>query len=156
MADSSQHPDAHDVLGVYQALLDAWNRQDAAGMASVLTSGALIVGFDGSQMVGPEEVETTISGIFAHHKTASYVSIVRSLRFVGPDVALIHAVAGMTPPGKTEINPAVNAIQTVVASRRDGRWLIQQYQNTPAAFHGRPEASEALTRELQDAVNARG
>jgi uncharacterized protein (TIGR02246 family) len=156
MADSSQNPDSGEVLAVYRALLDAWNRQDAAGMAAVLTSDALIVGFDGSEMVGPEEVETTISGIFAHHRTASYASIVRSLRFVGPDVALIHAVAGMTPPGKTEINPAVNAIQTVVASRHDGKWLIEQYQNTPAAFHGRTELAEALTRELQDAVNARG
>jgi uncharacterized protein (TIGR02246 family) len=156
MADSSQNPESRDVLAVYHALLDAWNRQDAAGMAAVLTSDALIVGFDGSEMVGPEEVETTIRGIFAHHQTASYVSIVRSLRFAGPDVALIHAVAGMTPPGTTEVNPAVNAIQTVVVSRHDGKWLIEQYQNTPAAFHGRPELAEALTRELQDAVNARG
>jgi hypothetical protein len=47
----------------------------------------------------------------------------------------------------------VNAIQTLVAARRDGRWRVELFQNTPAAFHGRPEASEALTAELRGALS---
>ena len=47
---------------------------------------------------------------------------------------------------------AVNAIQILVAARRDGQWRIELFQNTPAAFHGRPEASEVLTAELRAAL----
>jgi hypothetical protein len=44
---------------------------------------------------------------------------------------------------------AVNAVQTLVAVRRDGAWQVAVYQNTPAAFHGRPELSQSLTEELR-------
>jgi hypothetical protein len=58
----------------------------------------------------------------------------------------------MVPPGRSDINPAVNAIQLLVASHRDGRWQIELFQNTPAAFHGRPELSAALTEELRSVL----
>jgi hypothetical protein len=55
----------------------------------------------------------------------------------------------MVPPGATDIKPEVNAIQVLVAVRRDGVWRVAHFQNTPAAFHGRPEAAKALTEELR-------
>jgi len=58
----------------------------------------------------------------------------------------------MVPPGKSDLNPAVNAVQTLVAARQDSRWRIAVFQNTPAAFHGRPELSERLTEELRQVL----
>lgn len=55
----------------------------------------------------------------------------------------------MVPPGGSDINPAVNAIQSLVAVRREDLWRIALFQTTPAAFHGRPELSEQLTSELR-------
>jgi hypothetical protein len=55
----------------------------------------------------------------------------------------------MVPPGQTDINPAVNTIQTLVAVKRDGTWRIALFQNTPAQFHGRPELVQQLTEELR-------
>jgi len=55
----------------------------------------------------------------------------------------------MIPPGSSDINPAVNAIQTLTAIKQDGQWSIALFQNTPAQFHGRPDLSEALTAELR-------
>src|SRR5947208_2274032 len=81
---------------------------------------------------------------------ATYVAKVRGVSFPAPTVAILHAVAGMVPPGGSDINAAVNAVQTLVASKRDGAWRGELFQNTPAAFHGRPEASEALTNELRE------
>jgi hypothetical protein len=46
----------------------------------------------------------------------------------------------------------LNAIQTFVASREAGGWQVQALQNTPAAFHGRPEARELLTAELREVL----
>ena len=68
---------------------------------------------------------------------------------IADGVALLRAVVGMVPPGQSELNPDVNAVQTVVATRRDDDWRITLLQNTPAQYHGRPEAVAALTAELR-------
>jgi uncharacterized protein (TIGR02246 family) len=141
--------DEDDVRSIYQRLLDAWNRRDAAAYAALFDDGANVVGFDGSQMNGRSEIESTLAGIFAHHQTASYVSIVREVRTLTPEVAILRAVVGMVPPGQTDINPAVNAIQSLVAVKRGGQWRIALFQNTPAQFHGRPEITQQLTEELR-------
>jgi uncharacterized protein (TIGR02246 family) len=74
---------------------------------------------------------------------------VRDVRSLSADVALLRAAVGMVPPGGDDINPATNAIQSLVAVRLEGRWQVALYQNTPAAFHGRPEAAVELTDELR-------
>jgi hypothetical protein len=71
-------------------------------------------------------------------------------------MGILRAVAGMVPDGAKDINPAVNAVQTLVAAERGGMWWIEVFQNTPAAFHGKPELSEALTRELREAAGREG
>jgi hypothetical protein len=55
----------------------------------------------------------------------------------------------MVPPGQRELNPAVNAIQTLVAEEHAGRWRIVVFQGTPAQYHGRPDLAEQHTAELQ-------
>jgi hypothetical protein len=40
---------------------------------------------------------------------------------LSPDVVLLRAVVGMIPPGQSDLNPDANAVQTLVAARRDGR-----------------------------------
>ncbi len=55
----------------------------------------------------------------------------------------------MHPPDQKEINPAANAIQSLVAVRASSGWRIAHFQNTPAQFHGRPELADALTEELR-------
>jgi hypothetical protein len=80
---------------------------------------------------------------------------VREIRPLAPTIFVLRAVAGMIPPGKSEINPAVNAVQTLVAQKQLDVFRIAIFQNTPAAFHGRPELSQQLTQELQEAVNSR-
>jgi uncharacterized protein (TIGR02246 family) len=74
---------------------------------------------------------------------------VREVRFLTPDVAVLRAVAGLVPAGTRDLNPDLNAVQSLVAARHGGQWRVELYQNTPAAFHGRPEESAALTAELR-------
>jgi hypothetical protein len=58
----------------------------------------------------------------------------------------------MAPPGKMELNPAVNAIQSLVVLETAGQPRIALLQNTPAAFHGRPELAARLTGELTEVL----
>jgi uncharacterized protein (TIGR02246 family) len=137
------------IAALYRHLLDCWNERDASAFAACFTDDGYSIGFDGSQMSGRAEIAATLSQIFADHMTARYVGKIRAINLLAPDVAVLRAVVGMVPRGQSDINPAVNAIQTVVAARRDGEWGIAQLQSTPAQFHGRPELSEALTQELR-------
>jgi len=67
-------------------------------------------------------------------------------------VAILRAIVGMVPPGQVDLNPALNAHQTVVASRREGIWRIELLQTTPAQFHGRPDLVQQMTEELRQVL----
>jgi uncharacterized protein (TIGR02246 family) len=139
-----------DVTELYRRLIAGWNFADADAMAASVASDGLVVGFDGSQMVGRDQVATELGRIFGDHETATYVTKVRSVKALGADGALLHAIAGMVPPGGSEVMPDRNSIQTIVAARDGDRWSVALFQTTPAQFHGRPELTEALTAELNE------
>lgn len=146
MADTS--PDAA-VRALYRQLLDRWDRRDALGMAALFSAEGSIVGFDGSAINGRPEIEAHLAPIFAQHPTPTYVAKVREVRLLAVDVVLLRAVAGLVPRGKTDINPDLNAIQSLLARNQSDGWKIELFQNTPAAFHGRPELGRQLTDELR-------
>jgi uncharacterized protein (TIGR02246 family) len=144
--------DEKEVGLLYQELLKRWNKRRASEMTDLFAEDGNLVGFDGSQINGRSEARTVLSQIFANHQTAAYLGIVKEVRLLSPDVAILRAVAGMVPPGESDINPEVNAVQTLVAVKQQNKWIIALFQNTPAAFHGRPELSERLTEELRQAL----
>lgn len=148
--------DVHDAVRVYEQLLNAWNKQDAEGFAAHFTEDGNTVGFDGSSMNGREEIASELGRIFSDHQTASYVAKIREIRQVAPQLVLIRSVVGMVPPGQSEINPETNAIQNLLLSKQAGHFKIEVLQNTPAAFHGRPELADELTGELTDVLRADG
>src|SRR5829696_9848681 len=99
---------------LYGQLIDGWNAHDAQEMADAIAPDGLVVGFDGSQMLGADAVAAELGAVFADHETASYVTKVRSVTELGSDAALLHAVSGMVPPGGSELMEERNQIQTVV------------------------------------------
>jgi Asp-tRNA(Asn)/Glu-tRNA(Gln) amidotransferase A subunit family amidase len=80
---------------------------------------------------------------------AQRLCFIREVRFIADVVAVLSAVVGIVPPGRNELNPDANAVQTLVAKRSDDGWRIALLQSTPAQYHGRPEARAALTAELR-------
>jgi uncharacterized protein (TIGR02246 family) len=144
----------HDAVRVYEQLLNAWNNQDAEGFAALFAEDGNVVGFDGSSMNGREEIASELGRIFSDHRTASYVAKLREVREVASQLVLIRAVAGMVPPGESQINPWTNAIQHMLLSRQGGRFKIEVFQNTPTAHHARPDLAEQLTQELSEVLTA--
>lgn len=145
--------DEHEVAALYTALLNCWNRRNAAEFAALFAPDGNLVGFDGTQVNGRKEIAAHLGQVFAQHKTPTYVGIVREMRMLGAEISMLRAVAGMVPAGKSELNPALNAIQTIVAMQYAGDWRIELFHNTPAAFHGRPQASEQLSAELRQLLS---
>src|SRR5688572_4769705 len=119
-------------------------------MAALFTHDGSLVGFDGSQIDGgPSAVAAHLTPIFASHATPAYVGKVREVRELAPRVSLVRAVTGMVPEGRRDLNAALNTIHTLVAVDGGGTWRAAMFQSTPAAFHGRPDLSLALTEELR-------
>src|SRR4030095_397843 len=112
---TSDPEDESAIRSLYQQLLDSWNRREADKFASLFSETAQVIGFDGSQMTGQEVIGAELAGIFADHMTATYVSKIREVRFPTKNVAILRAVVGMIPRGQSELNPNVNAIQTLTA-----------------------------------------
>lgn len=140
---------------LYHKLLEAWNARDASAMARLYAPHGGQVGFDGSVANGPAEIEALMAPIFRDHPTARFVAKIREVRSLGANAAILRAVAGMITPGKHDIMPERNAIQTLVASLAlDGQWRVAMFHNTPARFDGRPQASIDLTEELRSVVDA--
>ncbi|ALX48466.1 SgcJ/EcaC family oxidoreductase [Lentibacillus amyloliquefaciens] len=144
--NASVHDEVHEV---YQTLINAWNNRDAQGMAEQFTEQGVQIGFDGSKIIGQEEILSHLKPIFEQHPTPPFITKIKNIRSLGSDAAILHAIAGMVPPGKTDIEPEFNAHQTLVAVKKGNDWRIELFQNTPAQFHGRPELVEQMTEELR-------
>ena len=138
-----------EIRHLYKALLEKWNNHDAQGFAELFTPMANVIGFDGSQMNGRQQIRDGLTAIFQEHKVATYVAIVEEIRPLSGEACILRAQVGMLPPGQQKVNPEVNAIQTLLLVYSGKQWQIELYQNTPAAFHGRPELVQELTQALQ-------
>lgn len=145
--------DEKEVRDIYRRMIAAWNSGDADAMTRDFSENANIVGYDGTEVCGREQIRKHLAGIFADHKVASYVAVIRELREIVPDVAVLRGNVGMIPPGKKEVNRDRHAVQSLVAGRHGGRWQVELFQNTPAAWHGREADLRKLTAELQAAAD---
>jgi uncharacterized protein (TIGR02246 family) len=141
-----------EVEGLYTALLDAWNDRDAQAYARCFVEEGSIVGFDGSMVDGRDAIERHLSEIFGGHATPAYVSKILDVRYLAVNAVLLRAVAGMVPPGQADLNPALTAVQSLVAVYRQGPWVAAFFQNTPAQLHGRPQELERLNAELRQVL----
>lgn len=112
------------VRNLYGAILDGWNRMDAAAFADPFVEDGEVIGFDGTPVRGRSEIVEAMDSIFRDHKTGSYIGVVRDVRHVGERAALLRAVSGVVPAGAEDINTDLNAVQSLVAERRDGAWGV--------------------------------
>jgi uncharacterized protein (TIGR02246 family) len=146
MADDAEA----EVRELYRRIIDGWNQSDGNEFAAPFADDGVVIGFDGSESNGREAIADEMNRIFADHETGTYVGKVRDVRMVGPDAALLRAVAGVIPAGRDDLEPKQNSAQSLVAERSADGWRVVLYHNTPAQYHGRPEAVESLTAELRE------
>ncbi|MBM7553589.1 SgcJ/EcaC family oxidoreductase [Thalassobacillus pellis] len=139
-----------NIENVYQLLIKAWNDRNAGGMAELFVDDGEIIGFDGSISKGPEEIYAHLHPIFKDHPTAPFVIKVKEVRALGDGATLLRAIAGMVPPGGSDIHSDFNTHHTLITLTNEQGSKIVLFQNTPAQFHGRPELVEQMTEELRE------
>jgi uncharacterized protein (TIGR02246 family) len=150
---SMNSAEGKSVQDLYHRFLSAWNDRDARGMADHFTGDAEMIGYDGSQAIGRDEIYSHLSPIFENFPTPPYYGKVKSISVLSDNAVILRAIAGMVPIGKTDLSPELNTHHTLVAVKEGESWLIKLFQNTPAQFHGRPELVEKMTKELKELVN---
>jgi hypothetical protein len=65
------------------------------------------------------------------------VGEVTSVRFLTPEVAVMHAIGGTVMRGKSTPAPERDSIQTLIATQCSGEWRLTAFQNTRVRPMGR-------------------
>jgi uncharacterized protein (TIGR02246 family) len=119
------------VRDLYQELMDGWNRGSGDAFAAAFTDDGDLVAFDGTHFKGREEIAPFHQELFDKWmKGTRLVGRVEDVRFLSPDVVLMHAIGGTVMRGKSEPSPERDSIQTLVAVRQDDKWRLAAFQNT--------------------------
>jgi uncharacterized protein (TIGR02246 family) len=130
-AAANHSADEAAVRALYQQLMDGWNQGSGDAFAAVFTEDGDLVAFDGTHFKGRQEIAPFHQQLFDKWlKGSRLVGQVKDVRFLSPDIALMHAVGGTVMRGKSEPSPERDSIQTLLATRQDGEWRLAAFQNT--------------------------
>ncbi len=126
---------ADDVAAIQAVLADsykAWAAGDADGMVADYTPDATAI-MPGSLRDGRDVIRRNMAlGFEGPLRGSSTVNKQLGIRFVGRDGAIVISESAILFAGETEVpddRRKVNA--TWVFEKRDGRWLIAAYHNSP-------------------------
>jgi len=133
--------DEQVMQGILQQLENAWNHYDSVSFAEVFAEDANFIHIFGGQLDGRVAIEAAHRNIFATIYKGSHASFVlRSIRFLRPDVAVVFARAHVKFKEGNEARE-IETRPTLVALKEQEKWQIAAFQNTkisevPAAAQG--------------------
>jgi uncharacterized protein (TIGR02246 family) len=111
-------------------MIDAWNRGSAEGFAAPFTEDADFVAFEGTHLKGRRQITAFHQQIFdTVVKGSRLEGEVKFVRFLTSELAVMHAVARVTLPGRTVPSPGRDSMQLFVAALRDGQWRLEAVLN---------------------------
>jgi uncharacterized protein (TIGR02246 family) len=110
------------------AFAKAYNAGDAKAIARLFVADGEIVNEEGQSTRGREEIAQVFAGIFKEHPKTHMDLAIRSIRFIGPHMALEDGVATVTPAPD---EPALRSPYSVVYAGQDGKWLTASARDLP-------------------------
>lgn len=118
--------------------MDCWNRGDGNAYGALFEENADYVAFNGSHTKGREAIAAQHQQLFETFlKGTRLRGQVKNLRFLSPNIALLHAIGGTLMSWQSDdATPGRKSIQTFVARRHDDEWRFVSFQNTRIQFLG--------------------
>lgn len=105
-----------------------WNTKSGAVFAKPFAEDADYVVINGMYIKGRSVIEKAHQQIFdTIYKDTSVTLAVKQVRFLRPDVAVVHASGERTGPSK---DLQQKAMLTLVMTKENQRWTIAAFQNT--------------------------
>jgi uncharacterized protein (TIGR02246 family) len=136
--------DEQVIQGILQQLETSWNRYDSNSFASAFAEDANFIHIFGGQLDGQPAIEEAHRHIFETIYRDSRASFVlRSIRFLRPDVALVFARAQVKFKEGNEARELETRPTLIVVKEQD-KWQIVTFQNTKISEV--PAAAQAAAR----------
>lgn len=125
-----QRADEDAIRTLIDQQVNGWEAGDPEAYANVFTQDADYVTFLGTHHKGRAAIAASYVPLFRRLLKRTRLQIdVSSIRFLTPDVALIHAHAAVAKKLRRRGRRGTR-VNTSVAVRLDGRWLLAASQNT--------------------------
>jgi uncharacterized protein (TIGR02246 family) len=134
----SNTPDEVLIRQLCQSLLESWGDGDGYAYAAHFTEDSDYIAFDGTHYKGREANAIAHQYLFdTWLKGTRLTGQVERIRFLRPDVAIVHLTGGMlmTPrSASADISSRLTqakrpSIQTLIAVKRDGKWQFTAFHN---------------------------
>lgn len=138
-ARTPQNPrtDEAAIRQIVRQVQDGWNSHDGKAFAAPFAPDADYVVVNGMSLKGREAIENGHTAIFSTiYKDSRNVGTVKSVRFLRPDVAVVHVEWNLEFRAGGEERRG-RAMNTMVMTKDGGRWNIVAFQNTPIQTEGR-------------------
>jgi uncharacterized protein (TIGR02246 family) len=124
----------NDSTAIKKVLADqygAWAAGDAAAFVADYAEDATVI-MPGSYRRNKDEIRRSMTQSFATFlKDSKVTDEIQSIRFLGDDYAIAVSKAAILFPGETEVPANRYVYATWVLQRRDGKWLVESYHNSP-------------------------
>ena len=126
------HPDDEAAVhALYASLMDGWNKGSAEAFAKPFVYDGHLVAFDGTHFRNRDAIITFHQPLFNKWlRGTRLVGEITSVRFLNPNVALMHARGSTVMRGQLRPSPERDSIQTMVAIKQDSKWRLLAFQNT--------------------------
>ena len=136
-ATEERQPDRDAIRTAVKNLVDAFEKGDAAGVASMLTEGAELDGLESPPLYGRKAIQAALQTHFEKKQKQKMVLEQESLRFISRDTATEHGHV------RTSLNNQAWASHrySLMHVREDGKWLIAAIREQPS--------DEAPLRDLE-------
>jgi uncharacterized protein (TIGR02246 family) len=130
--------DERAIRELFEKLREDWAKGDGEAYGSRFTEEADYVAFDGSHTRGRADISSSHQQLFDEFlKGSRLTGRIEGTKFLGPDVALVHATGGTVVRGKTAPSPERHSVQTLVAVREGDEWRFATFHNTRVRPIGR-------------------
>ena len=103
-----------------EAFAKAYNAGDAQTIARLFVVGGEVVNEEGQPTKGRESIEQEFAGIFKEHPKTHMDLAIKSIRFIGSDMAIEDGMATVT---HAPDEPALHSPYSVTYTKQDGKWL---------------------------------
>lgn len=110
---------------------EGWAEGNGAKMASVFTSDADYITFNGEWLKGNDEIAIVHQELFDGVLKGSSLANrnIRCIQFIADHIALIHMTGAIRQKGKRQPAKSRNSIQTLVAKKENNEWKFVAFHN---------------------------
>jgi uncharacterized protein (TIGR02246 family) len=141
IVSAATNPGAEDEAAIRESVREmesGWNKKSGASFARHFADDADYVVINGMQIKGREAIAKSHQQIFETIFRESTLSLsVKQLRFLRPDVALVH-ISGRLQARQGDETREADATITLVMTKEKGEWKIAAFQNTGVEPPRRP------------------